>query len=296
MANESRRRSLESDDFGKADSCVLSPLVGCGRRKGTILSNTPPRSPPPETEAEQAASPDQQIGGSPLLSARKPKVTDGAEPEGGFLALLLADEAPPHPAVVDFVRGHRWTFQGAAGLAERSRGFSFFVWSLLQMQRNAQLQEEGDCLEHRMKRACQAFVSAQSRRGQVGVMYYALTHFVCNSLLWSEWHKYLKQAMEDPRANQESFLVPRLEQVWSRFQRLKGTLAEVFGVLDERFVWKHRLLPVSDLLVEHMRKRGFPRDLYTKNELFLQATIKDDTLKSIKFAFGDAMLAAQGGR
>mmetsp|Transcript_14928 Transcript_14928/g.52408 ORF Transcript_14928/g.52408 Transcript_14928/m.52408 type:complete len:188 (-) Transcript_14928:71-634(-) len=162
----------------------------------------------------------------------------------------------------------------------------FFVWCLLEMQKNVQTQEEGDPLDATLTNACQSFVGTLGRRGRLADMYQVLTHFICNSVVWHEWHKFLRASFEDSRAGQEAFLVPRLDQVWGRFQRLRTALACIFGTLDDRFVWKHRLPKVSDLLMEHMRKRCFPLDLVAKNDLFLQATLKDETLKQIKFAFG----------
>mmetsp|Transcript_14929 Transcript_14929/g.52412 ORF Transcript_14929/g.52412 Transcript_14929/m.52412 type:complete len:365 (-) Transcript_14929:71-1165(-) len=211
---------------------------------------------------------------------------DGKEPEGAFLALLLADAAPASAHVLKHVETHRWSFMGAVDLASRGRGYSFFVWCLLEMQKNVQTQEEGDPLDATLTNACQSFVGTLGRRGRLADMYQVLTHFICNSVVWHEWHKFLRASFEDSRAGQEAFLVPRLDQVWGRFQRLRTALACIFGTLDDRFVWKHRLPKVSDLLMEHMRKRCFPLDLVAKNDLFLQATLKDETLKQIKFAFG----------
>lgn len=211
---------------------------------------------------------------------------DGGEPQGAFLALLLADPTPASDGLLKHVARHRWSFTGAAEMAARGRGYSYFVWCLLELQKNVQTQEDGNPLDAPLANACQAFVGTQTRKGRMSDMYQVLTHFICNSVVWPEWHKYLRASFEDPRANQEAFLVPRLEQVWSRFLRLRGSLETIFGVLDERFVWRHRLPKVGDLLLEHMRKRCFPLDLVSKNELFLQATIKDETLKQIKFAFG----------
>mmetsp|Transcript_14928 Transcript_14928/g.52406 ORF Transcript_14928/g.52406 Transcript_14928/m.52406 type:complete len:245 (-) Transcript_14928:432-1166(-) len=51
---------------------------------------------------------------------------DGKEPEGAFLALLLADAAPASAHVLKHVETHRWSFMGAVDLASRGRGYSFF--------------------------------------------------------------------------------------------------------------------------------------------------------------------------
>lgn len=214
-------------------------------------------------------------------------VQDGKEPEGAFIALLMADDSAPNPQVVSFIANHRWTYPGAVDTARRGQCFSCFVWCLLQMQRNVQLQllEEGDCLDRRMANACRSFVSIQGRRGRWADMYQLLSHFICNSPVWTEWAKYLKQAFEDPKANQEQFMVPRLDQVWGRFLTLRAALQNIFDIVDERFVWKHRLLDVSGLITEHMKKRCFPQEFVSKNELFSSTVVKDETLKQIKFTF-----------
>jgi len=169
-------------------------------------------------------------------------------------------------------------------MAQRGKGFSIFVWCLLELQKNLQT-KTGDPLESSLENASQCFVAAQSRKGCMADMYQVLTHFTCNSILWHEWHRFLRVSFQDERATQEAFLVPRIEQVWFRFLRLLALMSSIFGVLDSRFVWRHRLPKVQELLLEHMRKRCFPLDQLSKNELFLQATTKNETVKQIKFAF-----------
>mmetsp|Transcript_35283 Transcript_35283/g.104820 ORF Transcript_35283/g.104820 Transcript_35283/m.104820 type:complete len:120 (+) Transcript_35283:3-362(+) len=117
-------------------------------------------------------------------------------------------------------------------------------------------------------------------------MYQLLTHFISNSMVFYEWDKFLRVAFEDARAAQESFLAPHLEQVWGRFSRLRATLEGVFGTLDGRFAWKHRLPKVGELVQEHMRRRCFSSEAVTRNELFAQANLRNETLKQVKFAIG----------
>jgi len=203
-----------------------------------------------------------------------------------FMALLLNDTSAASPALLKRIESHRWSFKGAPEFACQGRGFSFFIWCLMELQQNIQMETEGDALDSKLVSACRSFVGAQNRQGRMGDMYQILTHFISNSVVFHEWDKYLRVSFEDSRANQETFLVPRLEQIWLRFQRLRAILEGIFGALDERFVWKHRLPKIGELLQEHMRKRCFSSDLISRNELFQQANVKDETLKQVKLAFG----------
>lgn len=218
--------------------------------------------------------------------AKAPPRKNEAEPQGLLMGLLLNDSSPADKLVLTDIKKHRWTFKGAQELAQQSRGFCFFVWCLLELQRNVQTDDEGDALDPELVKACRTFVGAQCRQGRMGDMYQVLTHFICNSVVFHEWDKFLRKAFENERSREESFMVPHLEQVWGRFQRLSGILESIFGALDERFVWKHRLPKVSELVHEHMRRRCFSSELVARNELFQQASIKDETLKQVKFAFG----------
>jgi len=208
------------------------------------------------------------------------------ESVGCVMSLLLNDNSPPDQNLLKDIGVHRWTFKGAVTLAEKSRAYCFFVWALLELQRNVQTDEEGDVLDDRIVRACRAFVATQTRQGQAGEMYQVLAHFICNSLVFHEWDRFVRSAFEHPRANQEAFLAPHLEQVWVRFQKLSSVLDRIFGLLDERFVWIHRLPRVRDLLVEHMRRRCFSSELIPKSELMHSATLKDETLKTVASALG----------
>jgi len=215
-----------------------------------------------------------------------PSLSDGPEPQGMFLGLLTNDMSPTSNEDIQRVVTHRWVFKGADDVARKGRGFCFFIWCLLDLQRNVQIEEEGDALDQKLVRACKTFVGAQCRGGRVGDMYQLLTHFISNSVVFYEWDKFLRIAFEDARANTESFLVPHLEQVWGRFCRFRGVLEDIFGVLDSRFAWKHRLPKVGDLVQEHMRRRCFSSETITRNELFAQASVRNETVKQVKFAFG----------
>lgn len=210
----------------------------------------------------------------------------GDEPHGLVMCLILNDKAPADKEVLAYIAAHRWSFKGALDLAKQTRAFSCLVWCLLELQANVQTDEESSAFDPRLVKACSAFVSTQCRLGKVGEMYQVLTHFLCNSLVFHEWDTYLKIPLESPSANRESFLVPYLEQVWFRFQKLFAALEGMFGCLDDRFVWKHGLPKVGDLLYEHMRRRCFSSELIVRNELFQGATIRDETMKSVKFTFG----------
>jgi len=215
-----------------------------------------------------------------------PSLNEGSEPHGMFLALLLNDMEPPTEKDLQPVRTHRWTFHGAVDFAERSRSFCYFVRCLLDLQRNVQLEEEGDALDPKLANACKTFVTSQCRDSNMGGMYQLLTHFISNSAVFYEWDQFLRLAFDDQRASQESFLVPHLEQVWGRFCRFLAVLEGVFEILNKRFVWRHRLPKVGDLVIEHMKRRCFSSDAIIRNELFGQAVCRNETVKQVKYAFG----------
>lgn len=78
-----------------------------------------------------------------------------------------------------------------------------------------------------------------------------------------------------------------LEQVWTRYKRLKEILETMFDYLDANFTWRHRLPKVGELVRDHMRRRCFASALITKNELFSSAQAgRDETLKQVKFTMG----------
>eukprot|EP00420_Gonyaulax_spinifera_P017535 CAMPEP_0197903764 /NCGR_PEP_ID=MMETSP1439-20131203/56750_1 /TAXON_ID=66791 /ORGANISM="Gonyaulax spinifera, Strain CCMP409" /LENGTH=326 /DNA_ID=CAMNT_0043524915 /DNA_START=27 /DNA_END=1007 /DNA_ORIENTATION=+ len=208
------------------------------------------------------------------------------EPPGMFMGLLLNDESAVSEEDLMIVRNHRWTFYGAEDLARQGKSFCYLIWCLLDLQRNVQLEEDGDALDQKLARACKTFVSAQCRDGKMGSMYQLLTHFISNAAVFHEWDRFLRIAFEDQRANQESFLVPHLEQVWTRFSRFRIVLEGIFDVLNSRFVWRHRLPPVGDIVHEHMKKRCFSRPAVTQNELISQASSRNETIKQVKYAFG----------
>merc|ERR1711907_458316 len=78
----------------------------------------------------------------------------------------------------------------------------------------------------------QSFVNVNSQDGRMGGMYHMLTHFISNSSVFYEWDRFLKSTFEDERANQESFLVPHLEQVWGRYCKFRDVLETIFDVLS----------------------------------------------------------------
>jgi len=203
-----------------------------------------------------------------------------------FLGLLLNDSSAASPALLQRIKDHRWTFKDAAGIASQSRAFSFLIWCLLDLQRNVQMEADDDALDPKLVSACRAFIGSEGRHGKMADMYHIFSHFISNSVIFHEWDRYLRVSFEDPKACQEAFLVPRLEQVWLRFKRLRAILEGIFGDLNTRFAWKHQLPQVGDLVHEHMRRRCFSSELIARNEVFQQAIIKDETLKQVKLAFG----------
>eukprot|EP00747_Dinoflagellata_sp_TGD_P168916 gnl/TRDRNA2_/TRDRNA2_196494_c0_seq1.p1 gnl/TRDRNA2_/TRDRNA2_196494_c0~~gnl/TRDRNA2_/TRDRNA2_196494_c0_seq1.p1 ORF type:complete len:322 (+),score=34.51 gnl/TRDRNA2_/TRDRNA2_196494_c0_seq1:90-1055(+) len=208
------------------------------------------------------------------------------EPKTLFMSLMLNDTGPVHEDDIVIVRDHRWSFTGSIEIARQGQGFCCFVRCLLDLQRNVQLEEDGDALEPKIVRACKLFVNCQIREGRAAEMYQLFTHFVCNTIVFNEWERYLTGAFSSPLANQETHLVPHLEQVWSRFRRLSGVLEKIFQTLDVRFISHHRLPAVKNLLLEHMKRRCFSTDLVTRNELIAQEKCGNETLKEIKRSFG----------
>eukprot|EP00933_Yihiella_yeosuensis_P034137 TRINITY_DN27675_c0_g1_i1.p1 TRINITY_DN27675_c0_g1~~TRINITY_DN27675_c0_g1_i1.p1 ORF type:complete len:311 (+),score=48.64 TRINITY_DN27675_c0_g1_i1:103-1035(+) len=208
------------------------------------------------------------------------------EPRGMWFGLLLNDMSEVSEEDINLVKQHRWSYGGAAELAAQGKSICFFIWCLLELQRNVQVDEEGDVLDPKLIDACKSFVKGQCRDGKMGEMYQVLSHFISNSVVFHEWDRYLKVVFEDPKANQESFMVPHIEQVWRRFCRLKTVLEQIFDVLDERFVWRHRLPKVGELVHEHMKRRCFGSELVSRNELFAGNAARDEKLKQVKFAFG----------
>mmetsp|Transcript_70824 Transcript_70824/g.153811 ORF Transcript_70824/g.153811 Transcript_70824/m.153811 type:complete len:316 (-) Transcript_70824:59-1006(-) len=212
-------------------------------------------------------------------------LSDEPELEGFFLGLVLNDVGSVAEAELEPVKSHRWTFKGAEDLAAKGKGFYFFVQCLLEMQRNVQLSEEGDVLEPQLMRACRTFVTAQCRRQKMGEMYQVLTHFLSNSLLFHEWARFLESTFDDPRANQESYLAPYLEQVWKRFSRFREVVEVIFGVLNGRFVRVHRLPRVEDLVLEQMKRRCFSSDQVLRNEVLLSEKSGSAAVKAVTRAF-----------
>merc|ERR1719453_1366135 len=170
-------------------------------------------------------------------------------------------------------------------LADRGRSYCFFVRCLLDMQRNVQCDEDGEALDPRLARACKLFIGGQCGNGKTCEMYQLLTHFVSNAVIFDEWERFLKDAFAHERANTESFLVPHLEQVWNRFCRLSPALEEIFDVLNTRFVWRHRLPQVGDIVRESMKRRCFSSKAVVTNEMFTQEKSTHETVKNVKRCF-----------
>lgn len=231
--------------------------------------------------------PEGESGTSPRQGSGIAALKDGPEPQGMFKQLLLSDLSwatePTAPEDLAGVRDHRWCFRGAVELAERGQCYCFFVRCLLDMQRNVQCEEEGDALDPKLVRACKLFVSGQCGAGRTGEMYQLLTHFVCNAVIFDEWDRYLKDAFANERAGQEAFLVPHMEQVWYRFCRLTPTLEEIFDVLNARFVWRHRLPKVGDVVRESMKRRCFSSKATLTNEVLEKCN--NEILKDVRRCF-----------
>lgn len=208
-----------------------------------------------------------------------------SEPKGMWLALLLNDMGPVAETELGAVSGHRWTYQGAVELAGQGRSICFFIWCLLELQRNIQM-DEAEILNAKLIEACKTFVKCQCREGRMGDMYQVLTHFISNSAVFYEWERYLTGVFQDSRAKEERWLVSHLTEVWSRYNRLKSVLESIFDCLDSHFVWRHRLPKVGELVHQHMKRRCFSSPIIAKNELFSSQQGRDETLKQVKFAFG----------
>lgn len=253
-------------------------------RKLTLL---PPETPKVDTVAQELPEASQA---SPNASpASWASVQDIVEPQGMFKALLLGDQAWAAESAtsedLEFVRQHRWKFNGALELAQRGRSFCFFVRCLLEMQLNLQCEEEGDILEPVTVRACSTFVQGHCFAGRANDMYQLLTHFISNAVIFNEWHTYLKTALDSPRANQEAFLVPHLEQVWSRLCRILRFLEDVFGLLDSRFADGHGLPKVVDLIRLHMQRCCLTREMVHNNAIFLQEKCPNEVVRNVKHFF-----------
>lgn len=227
------------------------------------------------------------------LNERRQKVAPSIEadgpPQGMYHSLLLNDIGRPSEEEIRWVKEHRWTFQGADEVAAKSRGFCFFVRCLLELQRNIQLDDQSGALEPKMIRACKAFVTGRCRDHEMGDMYHLLMHFLCNSIVFVEWERYLKAVFDNPSATQEEYLVPHLEQVWKRFCRFREVLQVVFEEVNHRFIQLHRLPQVESLVREHMKRRCFSFEAVLRNELFTEQKSGNEILKQVKRTFGFEM-------
>jgi hypothetical protein len=260
-------------------------LAGSSTINNTIAMQAMPRG--KTMKNSEDVSPRRRAQLTPRSNADKNSETmlRVSEPRGMWFGLLLNDMGPVSEEDLARVSTHRWNYQGATELARQGRSICFFVWCLLELQRNVQLDEEGDILDRQLVEACKAFVRCQCREGRMGEMYQVLSHFISNSQVFYEWDRFVKVIFEDPRSNQEKFLVTHLEQVWGRYCRLKAVLENIFDYLDSRFVWQHRLPKVGELVRQHMKRRCFSSDLIAKNDLIASPSIRDETLKQVKFAF-----------
>jgi len=208
-----------------------------------------------------------------------------SEPRGMWFGLLLNDMSAVSEEELERISSHRWNFPGAVELASQGKSICYFIWCLLEIQRNIQLEEE-EILDPKLVAACKSFVKCQCREGRMGEMYQVLSHFISNTVVFVEWDRFLAQVFADARANQETFLVQHLTEVWSRYQRLKALLESIFDTLDTRYVWRHRLPKVGDLVHDHMRRRCFSSEAVAKNEFFASSGARDETLKTVKFSMG----------
>lgn len=228
-----------------------------------------------------------------LSSTEKPSVgirvqsslVEDGEPKGMWKSLLMNDSSPVSHEDLMAIRDHRWTFMGAVEMAMQGKGLCFLIQCLLEIQRNVQMSEELEPLKPQLADACRSFVRAQCREGKEGDMYHLMSHFLCNSVIFYEWERFLKTALEKHPSGQDPQLVLLLEQVWTRFCRLRDTLERLFEILNVRFVWRHRLPSVGDLLKDHMRRRCFSSETVVRHDIFQQAH-RTETVKQMKFAFG----------
>ncbi|CAJ1344871.1 unnamed protein product [Effrenium voratum] len=239
----------------------------------------------------QATKEVEEIGNQDAPCPVSPRSTTGAmlsysEPKGMWFSLLVNDMGPVPKEDLDKVTSHRWTFQGALELAAQGKSICYFILCLLEIQRNIQVDQEEEVLHPSLLEACKTFVRCQCREGKTGEMYQVLTHFISNSLVFFEWERFLNEIFQDSRAHQERFLVTHLEQVWSRYKRLKLFLETIFDYLDDTFTWRHRLPKVGELVRDHMKRRCFSSPRVMRNELFSSQGGRDETLKQVKFTMG----------
>lgn len=199
------------------------------------------------------------------------------------LAMCDASSAPAKE--VAEVDSHRWTFDGAVDIAARSRGHCSFVRCLLELQRNVQLDAEGEALDAGLAKSCSAFVAGNYLGGRADEMFCLLTSFLCNAVVFVEWGRFLDTAFEDPLANEEGFLVPYLDEVWRRFCRLSHALQHIFAALDQ-LVPLHRLPTVKALVQEHVRRRCFSSEAAWRNALLTRGNAGHPILSEIRHTFG----------
>mmetsp|Transcript_62828 Transcript_62828/g.117499 ORF Transcript_62828/g.117499 Transcript_62828/m.117499 type:complete len:246 (+) Transcript_62828:76-813(+) len=126
-----------------------------------------------------------------------------SEPPGMWYSLLINDMGPTVQEDMEKVMTHRWNFEGAAQLASQGRSICYFILCLLEVQRNIQMDQEGEVLNASLLDACKTFVRCQCREGKMGEMYQVLTHFISNSLVFFEWERFLNNVFQDARAHQE---------------------------------------------------------------------------------------------
>lgn len=201
---------------------------------------------------------------------------------GTMTSLAMCDGSPAPTRDVADVERHRWTFDGAAELAGRSRGYCFFVRGLLELQRNVQLEDGSGAFQSSLTRSCSAFVRGKCLEGRAGDMFGMLTHFLSNAVVFVEWARFLTRAFEDPRSSSGEFLVPHLEEVWRRFRVLWHALEQMFAQLDAVFVPLHRLPTVKELVKEHMRRRCFNSEAFLKNDLIARERPVHPVLQEVK--------------
>lgn len=262
--------------LGSTAVIVLDPYARRHDQRGRGAAQGPPSNPPYRPQLPEVK------GGTPRIIQ---SLNEGPEPAGMFLALLLNESGKVVEKDLALVKEHRWTFKGADDIAAQGRNFFFFIRCLLELQRNVQLDEDGDALDPKLKRACKGFVNAQCREGRMGDMYQLFTHFLSNSLIFHEWDQFLQTAFTGPRKNVETYIVPNLEQVWSRYNRFRTIVESIFDLLDERFAWRHRLPKVGELVQDQMKRRCIFRDHILNNELFTSSTNRNEVIKQVKLTF-----------
>jgi len=211
---------------------------------------------------------------------------DAVEPQGMFLGLVVLDTVDSDASEIARMAEHRWIFRGALELAKQGRSTCFFIKCLLELQRNVQLEEEKDALDPSLLSACRLFVTGNCREGRQSEMYQLLTHFVSNTLLFAEWHRYLMDAFVSMTDSPSSVVGQYLDQVWGRFKKFTAAVQEMFKALDNRYVWRHRLPSVNDLLHQQMRRRCFSSEVITRHEIFVQEQGGGETVRDIRSALG----------